>query len=96
MYKQRGNCRKFDLGGCFDSNKENLYKEIYDVVGYEYIKSLNINKLYWMGLEEIRQLIELLPRLEELRALDTIVGMRSDDVILYKKVVFVVLHLNQI
>lgn len=49
-----------------------------------------------MGLEEIRQLIELLPRLEELRALDTIVGMRSDDVILYKKVVFVVLHLNQI
>lgn len=39
-----------------------------------------------MGLDEIRQLIELLPRLEEFRALDTIVGMRSEDVILYKKV----------
>lgn len=56
-------------------------------MGYEHIRSLNINKIYWIGLEEIRDIVRLLPHLEELRALDTILGMRNDDVTLYKKVI---------
>uniref|UniRef100_A0AAR5P7U4 F-box/LRR-repeat protein 18 LRR domain-containing protein n=1 Tax=Dendroctonus ponderosae TaxID=77166 RepID=A0AAR5P7U4_DENPD len=75
----------FDLGGCFDIYKEELYQNFYQDVGYEHIRSLNINKIYWIGLEEIRDIVRLLPHLEELRALDTILGMRNDDVVLYKK-----------
>ncbi|XP_066247472.1 uncharacterized protein [Euwallacea similis] len=75
----------FDLGGCFAAHKEQLYKQISQEVGYEYIKRLNINKLYWLTLEEIRDIVRLLPQLEELRALDTILGMRNEDVSLYSK-----------
>ncbi|XP_066149941.1 uncharacterized protein [Euwallacea fornicatus] len=75
----------FDLGGCFAAHKEQLYKQISQEVAYEYIKRLNINKLYWLTLEEIRDIVRLLPHLEELRALDTILGMRNEDVNLYRK-----------
>ncbi|KAL1505494.1 hypothetical protein ABEB36_005051 [Hypothenemus hampei] len=75
----------FDLGGCFDIHKENLYKIVCEEVSFEYIKYLNVNKLYWLTLEEMRDLVQLLPCLEELRALDTILGMRNEDIVLYKK-----------
>ncbi|CAH1126348.1 unnamed protein product [Ceutorhynchus assimilis] len=75
----------FDLGACYHIYKEPLYKFIETDVGYNHVRSLNINKIYWISLEEIRDIVRLLPRLEDLRALDTILGMRDEDVVLYKK-----------
>ncbi|XP_050296496.1 uncharacterized protein LOC126736266 [Anthonomus grandis grandis] len=85
LLKDKNVVIKFDLGSCFQIYKVPLYKYISKEIGYMYIKYLNINKLYWLDLDEIRDIVRLLPQLEELRALDTIIGMRDEDVLLYKK-----------
>ncbi|XP_030749595.1 uncharacterized protein LOC115877513 isoform X2 [Sitophilus oryzae] len=75
----------FDLSGCYDFHKENLYLCMFSRVEFNHVKFLNINKLYWIDLDELRCVVQLLPQLEELRALDTKLGMRNEDLILYKK-----------
>ncbi|KAF7272566.1 hypothetical protein GWI33_014661 [Rhynchophorus ferrugineus] len=77
--------KNFDLCSCIDVYKKNLYQCLFDHVGFEHIKFLNVNNLYWIDAEELRCIVQLLPQLEELRALDTKLGMRPEDAVLYKK-----------
>ncbi|KAH1020496.1 hypothetical protein HUJ04_010142 [Dendroctonus ponderosae] len=78
--------RNFNVSGNYDFFNTNIYTYVTENVSYEYIKVLNINKLYWVKLEDLRRLLKILPNLEELLALNTALSFRPKDVLLYGKV----------
>lgn len=78
--------RNFNVSGNYDFFNTNIYTYLKENVSYEYIKVLNINKLYWVKLEDLRRLLKILPNLEELLALNTALSFRPKDVLLYGKV----------
>ncbi|XP_048516896.1 uncharacterized protein LOC109535678 isoform X2 [Dendroctonus ponderosae] len=77
--------RNFNVSGNYDFFNTNIYTYVTENVSYEYIKVLNINKLYWVKLEDLRRLLKILPNLEELLALNTALSFRPKDVLLYGK-----------
>ncbi|KAH1020481.1 hypothetical protein HUJ04_010133 [Dendroctonus ponderosae] len=78
--------RNFNVSGNYDFFNTNIYTYVTENVSYEYIKVLNINKLYWVKLEDLRRLLKILPNLEELLALNTALSFRPKDVLLYGKI----------
>lgn len=63
-----------------------LPQYILNNVGYNYIKVLNIDYLYWISFQDIRELLSKLHFLEEFYALDTNIGVRDKDIFLYSRV----------
>lgn len=70
----------FDLS-CFD-----FCDFILTQLGYSYIRVLNIEGLYWISLHDMRKLVSKLDNLEELYAVDTLLGLRTKDICLYGRV----------
>lgn len=79
------NFRNFNIGCDYNFTEVDLYSYIAENVSYQYIRTLNINKLYWVKLDDLRKLVKLLPRLEELLALNTALSVRPKDLVLYGK-----------
>lgn len=79
------NFRNFNIGCDYNFTEVDLYSYITENVSYQYIRTLNINKLYWVKLDDLRKLVKLLPRLEELLALNTALSVRPKDLVLYGK-----------
>lgn len=77
--------RNFNIGCDYNFTEVDLYSYITENVSYQYIRTLNINKLYWVKLDDLRKLVKLLPRLEELLALNTALSVRPKDLVLYGK-----------
>ncbi|XP_066150252.1 uncharacterized protein [Euwallacea fornicatus] len=83
--RERNIVKSFDISCNYDFCDMNLYTYIKSNVAYEYIKSLNINKLHWVSLGDLRKLVKSLSNLEELYALNTALSMRARDIVLYGK-----------
>ncbi|XP_030749573.1 uncharacterized protein LOC115877506 isoform X2 [Sitophilus oryzae] len=75
--------KKFDVQGNYRFVEVDFVKFIKEKVQYDHIRSLNINNLYWVPLKDLRSLLSLLTKLEELFALETNLSLREKDVKLY-------------
>ncbi|XP_030753036.1 uncharacterized protein LOC115880055 [Sitophilus oryzae] len=75
--------KKFDAQGSYKFADVNFVKYMFENVQYHHIRALNINNLYWVPLDDLRNLLSFLPKLEELYALETNLGLKREDVKLY-------------
>ncbi|CAG9764568.1 unnamed protein product [Ceutorhynchus assimilis] len=83
--KQRNIVKTFDVSEDYYFIDNDLGDFIELNVSFEYIKALNINKLYWIPLDDLRKIVKSLKNLEELYALNTKLSLRAKDVVVYSK-----------
>ncbi|XP_030749210.1 uncharacterized protein LOC115877187 [Sitophilus oryzae] len=75
--------KKFDVQGNYTFVQVDFVKFIKEKVQYDHIRSLNINNLYWVPRDDLRNLLSLLPKLEELYALETNLSLLAEDMKFY-------------
>ncbi|XP_076250127.1 uncharacterized protein LOC143189979 isoform X2 [Rhynchophorus ferrugineus] len=84
LLHERSIVKSFDISGNYKFTFIDVNRFLLEYVNYDLIRSLNINNVYWLSLNELRSLLKKLPKLEALYALDTGLSIREKDVKLYE------------
>ncbi|XP_050296491.1 uncharacterized protein LOC126736264 [Anthonomus grandis grandis] len=85
LLRDKNIIRNFDISGNYLFIEKSLLKYLNEHVSYTYIRHLNINKIYWVEVNVLRSVLQKLPNLEELLALNTKLSFKPKDIVLYKK-----------
>ncbi|CAG9827853.1 unnamed protein product [Diabrotica balteata] len=83
--KERNLISICDLSKRYESSNTNLFMIIKYEMDRNFIKVLNINGIYWIPAEKLRNLILSLNNLEELQVIDTKLGFLDADTEAYQK-----------